>query len=112
MLAPIEVVGVAENGLRGFALAEQLQPDLVITDLQMPQVDGFQLVELLRQNYPAIRSILISARDGPLLEASSLQHGANAFISKSNLPEELPLLVTRLFCDLAQPAHSECIESA
>ncbi len=93
----IQIAGQAEDGLKGFALAAQLQPDLVITDLNMPGIAGFQLAELLRHNYPAMRSIIISAQDGPALRAATLQHGADAFITKQRLPHELPALLTRLF---------------
>src|SRR5512142_2106445 len=74
----LEIAGRAEDGQQGFALAAELQPDLVITDLRMPRLDGFQLAELLRTNYPAMRSIIISAHEGPTLRAVSLQRGADA----------------------------------
>jgi DNA-binding NarL/FixJ family response regulator len=133
---PLQIAGQAENGLHGFTLAAQLQPDLVITDLHMPGLAGFQLVELLRynypamrsiitspqepsfagfqlvellrQNYPAMKSIIISAHDGPTLRAASLQHGADAFITKQRLPEELPALLARLFPNATGPAIEKC----
>ncbi len=93
----VQIAGQAEDGLKGFALAAELRPDLVITDLNMPGLAGFQLAELLRHNYPAMRSIIISAQDGPALRAASLHHGADAFIPKQRLAHELPSLLTRLF---------------
>ena len=99
----VQIAGQAGDGLDGFALAAKLQPDLVITDLQMPGRDGFQLVKLLRQTYPAIRSIITSARDGPACHAASLQHGADAFVSKRCLFDEFPRLLKRLFPDAAEP---------
>lgn len=100
-LPALQVAGRAEDGLQGFALAADLRPDLVITDLRMPRLDGFQLVELLRNNYPAIRSIVVSAHDGPTLQAVSLRRGADAFISKERLPNELPAVLDRLFPETA-----------
>ena len=100
----VQIVGQAEDGLDGFALAARLQPDLVLTDLHMPGRDGFQLVKLLRQTYPAIRSIIISAHDSAPYHAASLQHGADAFISKGRLFDEFPLQLDRLFPDGAQAA--------
>jgi DNA-binding NarL/FixJ family response regulator len=96
------VTGQAGNGTDGFALAARLQPDLVITDFQMPGVDGLELVEMLRQEYPAMRTILTSAQDGPALRASSRRRGADAFVLKQRLAEELPRLLTRLFPDHAK----------
>jgi DNA-binding NarL/FixJ family response regulator len=106
----VQIAGQAEDGLDGFALAARLQPDLVFTDLQMPGRDGFQLVALLRQTYPAIRSIITSAHDGPICYAASLQHGADAFISKRCLLDEFPHQLNRLFPDTAEPATSTCQE--
>jgi len=106
----IRIAGQADNGTDGFALAARLQPDLVITDFQMPGLDGLQLVELLRREYPAIRSIITSAHDAPTLEAVSQRHGADAFVAKQCLAGELPPLLTRLFPDCAKPAIPICEE--
>jgi DNA-binding NarL/FixJ family response regulator len=102
----VQIAGQAEDGLDGFALAARLMPDLVITDLQMPGRDGFQLVALLRQTHPTMRSIITSVQEGPTLHAASLQHGADAFISKRCLLDELPNQLDRLFPDIAEPTAS------
>jgi len=113
LLAPyfqIRIAGQAENGSDGLALAASLRPDLVITDLQMPGLNGLQLVELLRQRYPAMRSLITSVNDGPICRAVSLKHGADAFISKPRLLEEFPHLLTRLFPGCAKPSIPICEE--
>jgi DNA-binding NarL/FixJ family response regulator len=99
----LRIAGQAENGRDGLALAERLQPDLVITDLDMPTLNGLQLVELLRQRHPTIKSIIISALDCPAFEATSLRHGADGFIAKQRLAGELPHLLSRLFPDHPEP---------
>jgi DNA-binding NarL/FixJ family response regulator len=111
LLAPylyIRVAGQAENGREGLALASQLQPDLVITDLQMPGLNGLQLVDRLRQEFPAMRSLITSVYDSPTCQAASLRHGADAFISKRHLIEEFPCLLASLFPDVAEPTTSTC----
>ncbi len=100
----VEVAGQAENGLEGFALAARLRPDLVVTDLRMPGLTGDQLVELLRHNYPRMRSIVTSAGDNPRREAASVQRGADAFILRQRLRRELPDLLSRLFPDTDRAA--------
>jgi len=107
----IAIAGQAENGPDGLALASRLQPDLVITDLQMPGLNGLQLVEQLRQKYPAIRSLITSVYESPTCQAASLRHGADAFISKQRLVEEFPRLLSSLFPDAEEAAtalHEEC----
>jgi DNA-binding NarL/FixJ family response regulator len=106
----IRIAGQADNGKDGFSLAARLQPDLVITDFQMPGLDGLQLVKLLRQEYPGMRSIITSAHDAPTLQAASQQHGADAFVAKQSLAGELPPLLTRLFPDCAKPLIPICEE--
>lgn len=105
----IHVAGQAENGADGLALAASLRPDLVITDLQMPGLNGLQLVELLRQKYPLIRSLVTSVHDSPTCQAASLRHGADAFISKRCLHEEFPSLLARLFPMAVEPATVACL---
>jgi two-component system, response regulator YesN len=111
LLAPylhIRITGQAENGPEGLALASRLQPDLVITDLQMPGLNGLQLVERLRHLYPAMRSLVTSVYDSPTCQAASVRHGADAFIGKRRLLEEFPRLLASLFPDAAEPAISTC----
>ncbi len=103
----LRIVGQAEDGLNGLALVERLEPDLVVTDLHMPGLDGLQLVELLRQKFPAIRSIITSDHDGPVVQAISRRQGADAFITKQHLAEELPCLLRRLFPGALEPANQK-----
>ena len=113
LLAPylqIRIAGQAESGPEGLALAASLQPDLLITDLQMPGVDGLQLVRRLRQKYPAMRSLITSVYDSPACHAASLRHGADAFIPKHRLLAEFPRLLSTLFPDAQEPIIPPCME--
>jgi DNA-binding NarL/FixJ family response regulator len=78
-----EVVGEAENGVAALRLAKELGPDVVLLDVQLPDFDGFEVAERLRQLEPAPDVILISSRDeyGPLVAASA----ARAFVLKDEL---------------------------
>jgi DNA-binding NarL/FixJ family response regulator len=101
---PLHVVGEAEDGLKGLDLICRLQPDLVITDLQMPGLDGLELVERLRLNYSHMRLIVASSDESPAMVEASLRFGANAFIAKNRLPVELAATVARLFPQVAEAA--------
>ncbi len=93
----VRIVGEAENGAAALGLAELLRPDLVLTDLDMPELDGCRLVAILRQRYPAMRSIIISAHDMPAMQMLSLLHGADEFIPKDRLAEQFFSLLMRFF---------------
>jgi two-component system, response regulator YesN len=94
---PLRVVGQAADGLDGFELASRLRPDLVITDLRMPRCDGLMLVQRLHETFPAMKLIIASSDDGPAIQAASRQRGADAFIPKNRLAEDLADAVSRLF---------------
>ena len=53
-------VTTAEGGPEAWAKMAELQPDLVITDVQMPTIDGFELVRRIRDSFPAVRCVLMS----------------------------------------------------
>jgi len=80
-----EVVGQAEDGASAVALASELEPGLVLLDIQLPDLDGFAVAERLLAADPRLRIVLISSRDrssyGPLIERS----GALGFLSKADL---------------------------
>ena len=57
----IEVIGKARNGKEGLDLVPQLQPDVICTDLQMPQMDGLEFTKQVMANYPVPILVLSNA---------------------------------------------------
>jgi CheY-like chemotaxis protein len=84
------VVTTASNGREAFDLLKQQEPDLIITDMQMPEMDGLQLVEMVRCKYPAIPVILMTAHGSEELAVQALQKGAASYVPKRNLAKDLP----------------------
>jgi DNA-binding NarL/FixJ family response regulator len=80
-----EVVGEAADGGSAVALAAELEPDLVLLDIQLPDSDGFVVAERLLAADPHLRIVLVSSRDrssyGQLIEES----GAIGFVEKGDL---------------------------
>src|SRR4051794_16739147 len=56
----LEMVGEAANGEEAFELALKVKPDIVLTDVKMPYMDGLKLMELLHSNIEGIKTIVIS----------------------------------------------------
>ena len=92
-----EIVGTASDGVRLRDKAESLQPDLVLTDLSMPQLTGLEAAEQLRKSSPGLRIILFTELSGLSLREECLRRGVDGFVAKSQMPEQLMEEVNRLF---------------
>ncbi len=89
----------ASNGKESIDLVKTHPVDLIITDLAMPEQDGFELIAILRQSRPNTKIIAMSGRFlGPLLTAAECL-GAHGSLSKPVQPEELLEVVARVMAD-------------
>lgn len=96
----IHICGTAMDGNQAIELVKEQQPDFVLLDMKMPQMHGFDVIPLLRQNQISIKIILttlispdIYAENVNVYENSSRYAGANAFIPKSHLTTMLVPLI-------------------
>jgi len=88
-------------------------PDVVITDLQMPEMDGLELVEAIRNRYPTLPVIITTAVGSEELAAAALRSGANSYVPKRHLVQDLARVVKRQFtlASLDQEGSSpECLQ--
>lgn len=91
LLAPEYRVSVAVDGADALAVAREDPPDLVLTDVMMPNLDGFGLLAALRQD-PAttgVPVVFLSARAGPEGIVEGLDAGADDYVAKPFVPAEL-----------------------
>src|SRR5215472_9585766 len=75
-----EVCGEAENGRAAIERARRLHPDLVVTDLSMPVMNGLEEARLLKQLMPAVPVIIYTAHSDPFIEKEACSAGAAAVI--------------------------------
>jgi DNA-binding NarL/FixJ family response regulator len=85
----IEVIGEAENGKEAVALAERLEPDVVLLDVEMPVMGARVAMEQMLQNSPSPRVIIVTMHDDPGLVRELIGLGASAYLVKSATIEEL-----------------------
>jgi DNA-binding NarL/FixJ family response regulator len=78
-----EVVGEAENGVAALRLAQEVHPDVVLLDVHLPDLDGFEVADRLRQLDPAPDVVLTSSRDD--YAALVGESAARAFVRKDEL---------------------------
>ena len=79
----------AESGNEALDKMGDLQPDLVLTDLQMPGLDGLQLVNSIYEKYPGVPVVLMTAHGSEVIAAQALASGAACYVPKTDLAETL-----------------------
>jgi CheY-like chemotaxis protein len=79
----------ATNGREGLEAIAREHPDLVLTDMQMPEMNGLSLVEAIRSQHPLIPVILMTAHGSEDLAIQALQRGASSYVPKRNLAGDL-----------------------
>jgi CheY-like chemotaxis protein len=77
-----EVVGTVEDGGALLEAAERLRPDVIVLDLSLPNVHGFEACRQITQAHPEIRVIVFTAMNDPDVRERSFAFGASAFVSK------------------------------
>jgi DNA-binding NarL/FixJ family response regulator len=106
-LPQVEVVGAAEDGEHALTLVASLRPDLVLMDMKMPRLNGLQATRKIRAAFPEVRVIMITLHDSGELKAASVAAGADRFIPKNCLRDELPGALAQLFPGRAGGAEEE-----
>lgn len=91
-------VDVASNAQDGLDLARQKLPDLIITDIMMPQVDGYQFLKQLREEpqFKTLPVVFLTARGMTADRIQGYNAGCDAYLSKPFDPDELVAIVTNL----------------
>lgn len=84
----LQIVGMAQSGREGIELIEQLQPDVAIIDLTMPDKNGIETTYLITQNYPQTKVIIYTSSNGRVLNQAILV-GAKGYLLKNNSTTDL-----------------------
>jgi CheY-like chemotaxis protein/anti-sigma regulatory factor (Ser/Thr protein kinase) len=110
------VVEQARDGVEALAAMGRRLPSAVVTDLQMPELDGLALVEAVRARYPAIPVVLMTAHGSEDLAVRALQVGAASYVPKRQLGAELRAVLESVLsaADLDQKRCRllSCLESS
>jgi DNA-binding NarL/FixJ family response regulator len=89
LLPDVEVVADASSGEELLSLLEHVTPDLVITDIQMPGIDGLDAVARIRRGHPALPILVLSMHDTADFVQRAMASGANGYLMKNAAPAEL-----------------------
>jgi DNA-binding NarL/FixJ family response regulator len=85
----ITVVGEASNGREAMTLVQQLAPDIVLMDVEMPGMDGIEAAEVMHASSPQSAVVMLSIHDNVSVRARAHRAGAAAFVTKSGAIEVL-----------------------
>jgi two-component system, NarL family, response regulator LiaR len=111
----LEVVGEAASGEEAVRLCLQLEPDVVLMDLAMPEMDGCTAIRLIHEQQPAVHIIVLSSFSETRLVKTALQNGATSYllknISASRLADAIRTTMTGLRT-LAPEATQALLDSA
>ncbi|MEE8452260.1 MAG: response regulator [Thermoguttaceae bacterium] len=86
----------AATGVEALALMKDAVPDLVVTDLTMPAMNGLELVKAVRTHYPDLPVILMTAHGSEALAIEALEQGAASYVPKARLADKLPTTVAEV----------------
>jgi DNA-binding NarL/FixJ family response regulator len=117
-----EVLGEAADGLQAVAQTAQLQPDVVLMDLRMPELDGANAISRIHASHPQVRVLVLTTYDSDAEILRAIEAGATGYILKDAPRDELyrairataqgqsylsPAVATRLMGQLRAPAQEQ-----
>ena len=85
----VEVVGLATNGADAVEQAERLEPDVVLMDISMPGLDGFEATRRILAQRPATRVLIVTGSDASQDVAAAREAGAAGYVTKDQIGAEL-----------------------
>jgi len=88
-----EIIGVAHNGNEALSQIESLSPDVVLMDIDMPEMDGLNATKIISERFPDVKVIFLSGHDEDDYLGKSLRAGAKGYLLKNTTAEELELIV-------------------
>lgn len=80
----IDVIGQAENGRELVRMVQECRPDLVLTDISMPQMNGTEAISHLKTRYPGLKVIVVTMHSGAEHVRTALKAGANGYVLKDD----------------------------
>ncbi|NLW39821.1 MAG: response regulator transcription factor [Tissierellia bacterium] len=90
------LVEEAASGEEGLSIAENKKIDVVVLDIMLPGIDGFEVCKILRKNYPTIGIIMLTAKSQDIDKIMGLEYGTDDYMVKPFNPIELVLRVKSL----------------
>ncbi|WP_394995756.1 response regulator [Emticicia sp.] len=85
----IEIVGEASDGMEALEKVKNLKPTIVMLDLTMPKMSGFEVAKSISDRHPAVKSLIFSMHNNPEYMVTSVENGAMGYLLKDKSKEEI-----------------------
>jgi DNA-binding NarL/FixJ family response regulator len=89
--ADMEVIGEAPNGSKAMEMVEELQPDIILLDAQMPEMTGVAVARQVKRRWPQTKILLLTMYSD--YRSKAIEAGADAFVTKGIPPENMVSLI-------------------
>ena len=96
-LPEIEVVGEAENGDVALSLVKSNDPDVILLDMKMPRMDGWEVIRRLKKSNPQVKIIAVTALCNDTLPSRVLQMGAVGYLTKESGVDEMAAAIRKVY---------------
>jgi DNA-binding NarL/FixJ family response regulator len=84
-----DVIALASDGVELLHLVRETFPDVVVTDINMPRMNGLDACRYIRRHYPSVRVVIVSGLRDDDLAAAATEAGASAMIYKTEMAQDL-----------------------
>ncbi|WP_131775206.1 two-component system response regulator LetA [Legionella cincinnatiensis] len=118
-MSDVEVVADAESGEQALVLVKQYSPDVVLLDMKMPGIDGWEVTRRLKKSNPHVKVIAVTAMCSDVLPTRVLQLGAMEYLTKESGAEEMAAAIRKvakgekyLSAEIAQKMAINSLEEA
>jgi len=95
----MEIICEASTGNQAMEMVHHNSPDLIILDISLPDINGFELLPQLRSSFPDIPVLMLSVMSEDLYASKTLKAGAAGFINKESAPEELITAIRKIISE-------------
>lgn len=92
-----EVLDTVANGLEVVRAVRRKKPDVILMDIRMPEMDGVICTQIIKENYPEIRIIILSTFDDDEYVFNALKHGASGYLLKGASTKELAEAIRKVY---------------
>ena len=107
-LPQMELAGIAEDGAEALEMMPVILPDIVITDVAMPRMNGLMFSKALREGWPGVKCVIVSGYQEFAYAREALQHGVNDYLLKPVNPAELTQCLTLLSKSVQAERQARC----